>query len=264
MFLDYATRPLAESAPTVRLVRGIPVVDYPFGSFHNAVTTAEYGLEHYSRYVRSHRRRDRDRAVRAANWLVSTQRHGRWEYSFPFLVPATGETLQPPWISAMAQGYAMSLLTRVYALTHRDDYLRAAKRALAPFRTSVAQGGVVRRFRGQPFYEEYPTPGHPTYVLNGFMFSLIGLYDLAPRSAEARRRYDAGRRALQLALPLYDDHTNSLYHLAYLFHGPTSRLPVTGSYNGIHVLELNALNSQRPNSVFRRWRDRFASYEPAG
>ena len=65
-------------------------------------------------------------------------------------------------------------------------YLRAALRALGPFNRSVETAAVdgvcgvrahVLGQRALPWYEEYPvTPS--VFVLNGFIFSLIGLFDL--------------------------------------------------------------------------------------
>ncbi len=101
------------------------------------------------------------------------------------------------WSCAMAQGQAMSLLSRAYRLTRKQQYRSSALRALPALRVAVTKGGLRRCFFGncaRPFYEEYPT-SPPSYVLNGFMFTLIGLYDLAsiaPRSP-ALSMYQAGR-----------------------------------------------------------------------
>jgi len=57
-------------------------------------------------------------------------------------------------------------------------------------------------------YEEYPT-NPPLFVLNGFMYSLFGLYDLAMTgnrsiNAEARMLYERGMSSLKVMLPLFD------------------------------------------------------------
>lgn len=42
----------------------------------------------------------------------------------------------------------------------------------------ASEGGVLNKIFDNIWYEEYPTvPG--TYVLNGFMYALIGLYDFS-------------------------------------------------------------------------------------
>ncbi len=73
---------------------------------------------------------------------------------------------------------------RAYHSTGEERYLETAIRALAPFSRAVQADsqtcGVRANFLGQvglPWYEEYPVLPS-VYVLNGFIFSLVGLYDL--------------------------------------------------------------------------------------
>jgi hypothetical protein len=156
----------------------------------------------------------------------------------------------------------MSLFTRLYRDTRNRVWLESALRALQPFRLPVSEGGVVVDFHGFPWYEEYPTR-KPTYTLNGFMFALIGLHDLAPWSAEAGRLYWGGRRALIDGLPHFTVGTG-LYHLGHLVrsYGPRARFPATPDYNRIHVRLLEEMESQRPHPVLTAAREKFQSYLP--
>lgn len=126
----------------------------------------------------------------------------------------------------------MSLLERAYRLDRDRRFLRAAKRALIPFHGGVLSGGLTRCFLGDcnlPWFEEYPT-ARPCEVLNGFMFTLIGLYDLssiAPRSG-ARELCHAGRRTLAVALPSFDHGGLVRYDLA-------STVLASPMYQAIHI-----------------------------
>jgi heparosan-N-sulfate-glucuronate 5-epimerase len=151
------------------------------------------------------------------------------------------ETLQPGWFSAMAQGQAMSLLVRAYYITGHTTFLQVARRALWPFSVPVPKG-VLGSLDG-PWFEEYPS-AHPLHVLNGFMFSLLGLYDLAPYSRKAAHLYWAGRRSLLTALPRFDAPGISRYDLAVL---------ASQTYNHVHVVELRALDSVGPSPVLKYW-----------
>ncbi|ESN93394.1 hypothetical protein HELRODRAFT_180923 [Helobdella robusta] len=64
--------------------------------------------------------------------------------------------------------------------TSRDlTYLRAAFRTATPFLVAGKDGGVLAFMFGKlSWYKKYPTVPS-TFVLNGFMNSLFGLYDLA-------------------------------------------------------------------------------------
>jgi len=234
---------------------GVPIVQYPgIGYQQNPVTVAQYGLGAYSRFLHNRAPADRDIAVRAADWLVSHQQpDGRWLYRFNFKFP--GGSMVAPWASALAQGQAMSLLERVYRLTDQRRYRNAAVKALAPLERPVSSGGLQRCFRGDcrlPFLEEYPTTSHPSYVLNGFMFTLLGVYDLAsvaPLSG-ARGLYVAGRHTLTAALPSYGRGGVATYDLA-------SKLIASQGYQAIHVYLLRALNSLQPEAEYRYYANRW-------
>lgn len=260
-YLDFGAQVSFVGIPEVRFGRrGIARVRYSFGWRRNPVTTANIGLQAHAFYKIRPRRAYKRRMLAAARGLVRTQREGVWEYDFPFTVGGMGETLRPPWISAMAQGLAMSLLTRAYGLTGHRRYLVAARRAVRPFRRSVPRGGVVRMYEGHRWYEEYPTPT-PSYVLNGFGFTLLGLYDLSRWSPAARRLYVEGRKALTVALPAFDAGFTSYYHLGHLTKGPGARFLASPAYNHIHVQLLDALHSLGRSPVIAEWRERFRSYD---
>jgi hypothetical protein len=128
-------------------------------------------------------------AIRAAKWLVSKQRpDGTWAYAFDNPLAWAGTAVRAPWVSGMAQGQALSLLVRVWRITGDDAYLDAGRKALASFSVPVEEGGVLRVWRGHPFYEEYPTTERPTLVLNGFLFALVGLHDYAAETGDAEAR----------------------------------------------------------------------------
>lgn len=81
-----------------------------------------------------------------------------------------------PSNSSPLQGHGLSLLSRAYLHTKDVGYLSACQAALPLFEKEAPVGGIVNHLFGHPWYEEYPTtPG--SYVLNGFMYSLIGLHD---------------------------------------------------------------------------------------
>lgn len=79
----------------------------------------------------------------------------------------------------MGQGQAISLLSRAFYHSGGNElYLNTAYAALKPFKVLSNNGGVLSEFMNlYPWYEEYPTVP-PIFILNGFMYSLIGLYDL--------------------------------------------------------------------------------------
>ncbi|MCL6576101.1 D-glucuronyl C5-epimerase family protein [Kyrpidia sp.] len=231
-------------------------------TIRNPVTIAQYGLQEYSYYLVERTDESLRNAIRSANWLVENQdmQTGKWYYGFDFAVAGMDVTLKAPWSSAMAQGQAMSLLTRVYRVTKDRRYLDAALRAMHPLHESVSDGGLTADFFGHPFYEEYPT-SPPSYTLNGFMFTLIGLYDLpavAPASG-ASKLFEDGINTLTFALPFYDMGNTSAYHLGHLSR-PPRKIHSSPDYHLEHITLLRALSSITGDPIITFYRDLWSSY----
>ncbi len=81
------------------------------------------------------------------------------------------------WISGMYQGQAISLYLRVHQLLGKEEYLETAKLIFNSFQYGYEEGGFKRiDENGYLWFEEYPT-SIPSYVLNGFIYSIFGIYD---------------------------------------------------------------------------------------
>ncbi len=227
----------------------------------NPTHVAMYGLQQYSRFLATRDPKARASAIRHAQWFVKNQdRTGAWRYPFPYRVGGMDVLLPRGWTSAMAQGQAISLLTRVHRI-HRGhpEYLRAARRALAPLEVPVSRGGLRTTHPAGVFYEEYPTRP-ASYTLNGFQFTMLGLADLASfGDARARRLYRQGEATLTKMLPLYDAGTTTAYHLGHLTRAPRPVHQARG-YHATHVMLLRAMDRIRPNPVFLRWSRQWATY----
>ena len=248
--LPTAAEPAHDWGP---LVDGVPMVSYPWGPERNPVTVAQYGLSQWSLWRRGYGRARLRRAIHAADWLVSAQRRdGTWGYPFDFTSPGTDMMLHAGWASAMAQGQAMSLLTRAYRRTHRRRFLRAARHAVGALTISVPRGGLARRLPdGGVWFEEYPTP-RPSLVLNGNLQTLLGLYDLADLDRRAGRLFHRGMPALIELLPAYDaGGGRSWYDLTQRVGYPPHLAPV--AYTPLIQELLRELDAVYPHAQLRRY-----------
>jgi hypothetical protein len=227
-----------------RLADGIPLVPYPAGLHTNPTTAATYGLASWSLWTRYHDRPRLRAATRVAEWLLATQRRdGTWRYRFAYVNPGIAVNLGAGWTSAMAQGQAISLLGRIYRKTRHRRYLTAIRRALAPLTHSVTHGGLARHHGGGLWFEEYPTDP-PSYVLNGFMFTLLGLADVHDLARLARRQFARGYRCLKASLPDYDNGDIS-------FYSATARIDPPPSYQPLIRELLRDLDRFRPSRRVR-------------
>jgi len=187
----------------------------------------------------------------AADWLVRHQDpRGGWKIMVSRSVAEGQLSLEPGWYSSMAQGQAMSLLVRAYSRSGRHEYLDAAIRALALFDIPAADGGIVAKFMDHyVWYEEYPTIP-PCFVLNGFMYALIGLYDVSATAppgdgqSTAVQLYNAGIASLHGMLPLFDTGSGTVYDLRHLtLGGAAAPNRARWDYHATHVSQLLLLSS---------------------
>ena len=200
-----------DTFPVITDSAGVVVVSYPepVGVRHNPMSVAYYAL-------RVHARLNQPRERRAfwtqVEWLVENARVDerlgvRWEYDFD-VPPAQ----RAPWISGMAQGMAISALTRAYRASGDSVYLRYAKGALRVFEIDEKDGGVVRYMGdGLAIYQEYPRDRY--VVLDGWLAALAGVQELylATGDPQAKRILDRGLHTLRLLLPQFENSFAVLY-----------------------------------------------------
>ncbi|HWY17287.1 MAG TPA: D-glucuronyl C5-epimerase family protein [Solirubrobacteraceae bacterium] len=223
------------------------------------VDVIQWALGCHERYLAGEGDRWLAGAVACAEHLLSIQersgpRQGGWTHDFPY---PHSLPLPAPWLSAMAQGQGASLLVRLHAHTGQQRFGESAVLALRPFGTPAARGGVQALLGERPFPEEYPTQP-PSYVLNGAIFALWGLRDVAIALGEkdARRDFADGAKTLALELHRWDTGRWSLYDL---FPHPIPN-PASSFYHALHISQLAAMAMFAPHPEIDRVRSRFERY----
>ena len=182
-----------------------------------------------------------------AAWTEQTMDdRGLLAYRFP--MPHTF-ALEPPWHSALAQGEAVSFLLRAAQVLERPELVELAERAA----DSLLDPGsaLVATTSEGPVLQEYPTDP-PAHVLNGWLFALWGLYDLAHHpgadsatAARAAGAFAAGADALGARIDRY--RTPAGWSLYDLYPHP---LPNVASpfYHRLHVTQLRRQHELVPDT----------------
>lgn len=201
----------------------------------------------------------------AANWLLRHQdERGGWPIMVPRrLVPGVME-LPPGWYSAMGQGQAMSLLVRAYLDSKNDKYLQAALKAIKLFEIGSDQGGVRARFLGTlDWYEEYPTIPS-SFVLNGFIYSLLGLYDLKETATGENKEqvetlYNSGMKSLKTMIGFFDSGAGTFYDLRHITAGLEPNR-ARWDYHTTHINQLLQLMIIDDDEIFKTFCQRWLGY----
>jgi heparosan-N-sulfate-glucuronate 5-epimerase len=194
--------------------------------------------------------------ISAVEWLIERSATEEIGLVWRTGLPAPKYDLAPGWISAMGQGQAISTLLRAHQLSGEDRYLDLARQAFGPLRLPVSAGGAQREIDGALVLEEYPTT-RPCAVLNGWIFALWGVHELAVAvdDRDARALFERSAAGVVELLPRYDVGWWSRYSLYDHGGRPDLAKPF---YQELHQTMLEGLEliTHEPllGEYARRWR----------
>lgn len=266
--------------------KGIPYVDYRtihgiyIGLQRNPVTTSIKALDYYNEYKKTGAEILKIYFINNANWIVENAvYHPNGDFSIlQYNFPWPFYNIESPWRSGMAQALAIQVLLKAHELTNTSEYLGTAKLLLNSFFVDVKSGGVTYKEdvsgEGSPaqvsdiralygtkgsqgwWYEEYAADNQGSMVskvLNGMMFSVLGVYDYYQytKDPEAKFLFDNGIVALKNDLLYYDNNGFSYYDIL--------KTPASEKYHKIHVELLQQLYDITGDHIFKDYHDKWNS-----
>lgn len=204
----------------------------------------QYGLGAYDLFLKTHEEIYYKQFMNCVNWAVDNQKvNGAWD-NFGFIQP------EAPY-SAMCQGEGASLLIRAYVETKAEQYLEAAKNAVDFMLVPLSQGGTALYTKeGIVLYEYTNKP----CVLNGWIFSLFGLYDLSLVSKDNiyEKLLKKTVAALNCRMGKYDCGYWSYYDDEGTIASPF--------YHNLHIAQLEALEKTFGLDCFKKYKQQFIHY----
>jgi heparosan-N-sulfate-glucuronate 5-epimerase len=217
---------------------GIPRAWYRVtGAAYWPAYIAWYGLVQLGHYLRRGDAANLNSFLKQVDWLEKNallRNDGAVVWPMNFDYPHGPILLKAPWISAHTQGLVISALVRAWRLTKRPELMELLKGSAKVFELDVADAGVRVSLEGYTLYTETPGGSLPG-ILDGFLTSLIGLYDLYLETGDpvVSRLFEQGITGLKYALPRWDYRSKwSLYNCVYL--SPPA-------YHNLNCLLLNVL-----------------------
>ncbi len=242
---------------------GIPLLDYKgvIGLQYNPIAIAQYGLGNYNVFVEHGKLASRDKFLLAAEWLVDNlveNEHTVWVWQHYFDWDYR-TNLEAPWHSGLAQGQGLSLLVRAYSETQDEKYIIAAGKVFSSFYVSTDCGGVVHvDAEGYKWIEEYIV-SPPTHILNGFIWSVWGLYDyfVATRDRKAEKLFGIFVNTLSHNLKDYDVGYWSLYEQS----GTKLSMLASPFYHSLHIVQLRILHNMTNLMIFEEYASRWELYK---
>ncbi|MFW5700791.1 MAG: D-glucuronyl C5-epimerase family protein [Cyclobacteriaceae bacterium] len=184
--------------------KGVPMCGDGKGNLvYFPINIAQYGFILHAQYLENQRSQLMDRLLNCIAKLeeLKTSRDGYtvwYHHNYE-----SKYKIQPPWASAMAQGEVISFYLRLYQVTNNESLLQTSQEAYEFLSIDYSQGGV-RRYdeNGNLWLEEYPSEP-PSYVLNGFIYTIFGLYDLYRVTGRSDVKADIDECIITLKLNLH-------------------------------------------------------------
>lgn len=207
------------------------------------VSIIQYALGCNDLFLREKDNRYLDKMIECSDWIIGIQNH---DGSIPNFVD---DKPDHPF-GAMCQGEAVSLLLRTHKFTNDPKYLEAARLAVQFMVIDYRYGGTSQIDDGIYLLEF--TDSKP--VLNGWIFSLFGLYDYVLFSNDAFYKSFLNKtiETLKKSLPLFDCGYWSLYDLGKRFTSPF--------YHKLHIAQLDALYDATSDEVFLFYKKKWEKY----
>ncbi|MBR5740272.1 MAG: hypothetical protein IKX81_03145 [Firmicutes bacterium] len=237
---------------------------------YSPVTTAQWALYLHGKYLSG--KESKENFLKAARILADmVGPDGALRYPFQFTYYVDPEhPLQPGWVSAMAQGQALSVFARAYQVSDGDEFFaQAGARTLDFLGVPIEDGGAATTLevldpllKDYVILEEYPyTP--PTYTLNGFQFTATGLYDWSmagtDTSDEAGALFEKCMDTMEVILPYYDMGGFTCYDLGHITLGREE--PHIGiNYHAYHTVFCLIFYQITGRETFNTYYERWAGY----
>lgn len=241
----------------------IPLLDYhgAIGIRYNPWSIGHYALASFQKYLQTKNKMYFEHFLKCAQWFVDNaelRKNGSavWSYEYSLVTIHT-----TPWISALAQAHAISVLLTAFLLTGNQRFRDAAKKAFVPFTMPIECGGVLTiDSQGDLFFEEDSSLLVP-HVLNGFLFAMLGIYDYATvmKDDNAWALWKSGLKTLRRYLYYYDTGYFSLYNL----HEPMNGILKNASsmfYHFVHIQQLWTLFFLTDEVLFKDFATRWTAY----
>lgn len=210
--------------------------DLPNGYY--ATVIAQYALAQWNAYLKTGDEESKKSFIIQAQWLVAHESNvshdaGGW----PFPLPSRDYFAATPWLSALIQGNAISVLVRAYILTGEGIFLQVARRAVRTFELDIHDGGVSTSIDNEGIFFEEVAAYPAAHILNGYIFSLFGLYDYVSVTNDTRidGLIERSLATMHVVIDTYDLGYWSSYDLLY-------KSPAPRFYHDQHSVLLEALS----------------------
>lgn len=226
---------------------GIPLTQISENEYvHFPIAVFQYGLGCYDLYLTTNKTNYLESFKKVCEWAVNQLREdGSWDSFSP--IKSKLYT-----VSSMCQGEGASLLFRAYVAFNDDKYKQAALMAIDFMLKDISKNGVSIYEKDNLYLEEYPQSPQLS-VLNGWIFSIFGLFDATKIDIKYKKYFDMTVNTLKKCLKIYDTGYWSYYDFSKRIASP--------AYHDLHIALLNVMYEITNVEDFKIYSDKFKFYQ---
>ena len=233
---------LDDTGITINIISNNKKVYFPISIF-------QYALGLWDLYLVTNNKEYLNNFLKQCEWIRSNQlKNGSWNCFGPI-------GYKTYTVSSMGQGEAISVLLRAYQNTNEKKWLDSAKKALDFMIIPVHQGGTLLIEGNDYIFEEYPGDNEKRSVLNGWIFSLFGIYDYLKifEDDKANSIYMESIQTLKRHLQDYD--------LGYWSYYDKNGRIASPAYHNLHIALLKTLSNITDDKYFNNIAIKWNEYE---
>lgn len=205
----------------------------------------QYGLAAYDLFLKTHDDNYKNKLLACADWAVENQQpDGGW-VTFTYRDP------EHPY-SSMAQGEGISMLIRAHIVTADSKYMDAVNKAKNFMLKPINEGGTTSYDNDNVIFYEYTDS---PIVLNGWIFSLWGLYDYCKytKDEKAKDILEQTLASLKKKLPDFDIKYWSKYEDGKKICSPF--------YHKLHVAQLSVMFDLFGDEIYKEYAEKWNKYQ---
>ena len=213
------------------------------------ISIFQYALGLWDLYIYNNTEILKMQFLKQCEWIISNQRSdGAWNCFNPIGYKQYS-------VSSMGQGQAISVLIRAYKMTSEIRWLESAKKAINFMMMPVDSGGTLLIEGINYYFEEYPDRiGSKKTVLNGWIFTLFGIYDYlkVENDLYIEGIYNKSIETLERSLKDYD--------IGYWSYYDKNGRIASPAYHNLHIALLYVLFDLSNKDIFKETADKWQKY----
>lgn len=240
---------------------GIPLAGFGDEAYYNLIYIVQYGIILHDLILKGENiEKNKLELTKCFNWIdqnkIETEHTIYWENE----KASERYDLPKNWISGMYQGQAISLYLRYGQLFNCEaECIEKTKKMIKFYDVDFKNGGFKRiDDEGNLWFEEYTSPS-PSFVLNGYIYSLFGVYDYwrVTNCNDAKHIIDECEKTLANSLHKYDCGYWSIYDQLI------KELATKYYHKNIHIPIMEIMYGLTQNELFnyykKRWEKQYNS-----